>query len=127
MNVTQIWEILREGGPITQILILVTFCGFVAAVVFCARGVPLSRFAVVTYSCPAVAAIIGFASHFHSLGNNLGLFHGYIYELRPSFAEAFIRLYLGVFVSVFLLFVATLFHAFYLLRDRSHATQPSVA
>lgn len=123
MSASQLWQILREGDPFPQMLILVTLCALVAAIVFWVRGAPLNRFAVATYSLPAVAATVGFAFDFHDLGNNLGFRHGNAYELRPLFVEIFIRLYLGVFISIMLVFFGTGLHAFYSLRIRSDATK----
>ncbi len=123
MSVSQLWQILREGDPFPLMFIFVALCAFVAAVVIWVRGAPLSRFAMATYSLPSVVATIGFAFDFHDLGKTLGFRHSNVYELRPLFEEIFIRLYLGVFISILLALFGIVIHAFCSLRVRSHATK----
>ena len=123
MSDPQLWQILREGEPFPLMCIFVSLCAFVASVVFWVRGAPLHRFAVVSYLLPAVAATIGFAFDFHHVGQTLGFRHGNASGLIPLFVEIFTRLYLGVFISIFLVAFGIGLHAIDSFRVRSGATK----
>ena len=90
------------------------------AIILWSRGVTFSRYAVLAYCGPSLSALLSFVSEVYSLGNSLGQ-DGFLWQLRPSFGELFLRLIIGNSLSIALFVIGLLLHIGHHVRSRPDA------